>query len=89
MLTHNKNKDLYIFSQDAIVNAFGEFNYMPEEEVTFSSCFCRYKDLYKMDCANWSDHEKVRLVLRKLGAVNHTKFVNYILPKKTKNKIKN
>ena len=32
----------------------------------------------------WSNHEKVRLVFRKLDAVNHTKFVNYILKKKEK-----
>ena len=44
-----------------------------------------------MDRSNWPDHKKVRLVLRKLGAVEHTKLVNYILPKRKqqKNKKKN
>ena len=39
MLTSNKNEDSGIFSQDAIVNSIAEFNYMPEEEVTYSSYF--------------------------------------------------
>ena len=82
MLTSNKNEDLDIFSQDTIINVIAEFNYMPEEEVTFLSYFCRYKDLYKTDCSNWPNHKKVRLILRKLGTVEHMKFVNYILPKK-------
>ena len=88
MLTSNKNKDSGVFSQDIIVNATAEFNYMPEEVLTFSWYFCRYKDLYEMDCVNWSDHEKVTLVLRKLGYVEYTKFVNYILRKKQKKKKK-
>ena len=76
MLTSNKNKVLGVFSDDAIVNAIAEFNYMPEEEVTFSSYFRKYEDLYKTDSANWSNHKRVRL--RKLGAIEHTNFVNYI-----------
>ena len=35
ILTSNKNKDLGIFSQDATVNVIAEFDYIPEEEVTF------------------------------------------------------
>lgn len=54
MSTSNRNENSDVFSQDAIVNAIAELNYLPEEEVTFSY-FCRYKDLYKMVCANWSD----------------------------------
>ena len=69
-----------VFSLDAIVNAIAEFNYMPEENVTFSSYFRRYEDLYKTDCVNWSDHKKVRLMQRKLNCVEHAKFTNYILP---------
>ncbi len=80
MLMSNKNEDLGVFSQSAIENAIAEFNYMPAEKVTFS--FHRYKDLNKVDCPNWSNHKKVRLVLRKLDTVKHMKFVNYILLKK-------
>ena len=62
MLTSNKNEDLGVFSQDAIVNVTAEFNYMPEDEATFLSYFHRYEGIYKMDCANWSGHKKVWLV---------------------------
>ena len=79
MLTSNKNEDLGVFSQDAIVNVIAEFNYMPAKEGTFLPYFYRYNNLYKIDCAYWSDHRKVRLVLRKLDTVEHTKFVNYIV----------
>ena len=61
---------------------------MTEEEVTFSLYFRRYEDLYKTIFANRSDLKKVRVVLRKLGAVEHTKFVNYILRKNKKQKQK-
>ena len=82
MLTSKKDSGIY--SQDVIVNAMAEFSYMSKEEVTFSSYFRRYKDLYKTDSPNWPDHKKVRLALKKLGAV--TKFINYILPKNNKKK---
>ena len=78
----NKNEDLCVFSQDTIVNVIAEFNHMLEEEVTFLLYFRRYKGLYKTDSANWSDHKKVRLVLRKQSVVKDTKFINYILLKK-------
>ena len=69
ILMSNKNEDSGTFSQDAIINAIAQFNYMPEMVVTILSYFCRYKGLYKTDCANWSDHQKIRLLLMKLGAV--------------------
>ena len=34
-------------------------------------------------CTNWADFKKVCLLLRKLGTVEHIKFVNYILTQKT------
>ena len=74
----NKNDYSGVFFRRTIV----EFNYMPEEKATFMSYFRRYKDLYKTDCANWSDHEKVRLVVRKLGAVEHEVRKLHITDKK-------
>ena len=38
---------------------------------------------YNIDSSNWSDQKKVRLLLSKLGAAEHNKFVDYILPQKT------
>ena len=61
MLESNEHEDSGVFSQDPIINAIVEFNYMLDKKVTFLSYFCRYKDLYKMVCVNWSDHRKVKL----------------------------
>ena len=67
----NKNGNSGVFSQDTIINTIAEFNYMPEEELTFSLYFCRYEDLYKTDCENWSNYKKVKLMKRKLGSRTH------------------
>ena len=66
-----------------IGSAINNFTYAPENEITFASYFRRHEDLYNTDCTNWANFKKVRLLLRKLGAVEHTRFVNYILVKKT------
>ena len=71
------------FPQSAILNIINDFIYCPESNQTFASYFRRYEDLYNIDCSNWSDQKKVRLLLSKLGAVEHDKFVYYILPQKT------
>ena len=36
-----------------------------------------------VDCEDWTNTKKVRLLLRKLGTTEYSKFVDYILPKKT------
>ena len=35
------------------------------------------------DCEDWTNVKKVRLLLRKLGTTEYSKFVDYILPKNT------
>ena len=70
----------FSFSQNVIWSAIENFLYSPKEDVTFTSYFMRYDDLYTTYCANWSDSKKVRLLLRKLDTTEHTKFLNYILP---------
>ena len=64
------------FSQNAIWSAINNHTFTPEDEITFASYFRRYEDLYTTDCTNWADFKKVRLPLRKLGTVEHTKIVN-------------
>ena len=63
-------------------NALETFSYAPDEDNTFEAYYRRYEDIYITDCADWTDAKKVRLLLRKLGTVEHNKFVDYILPKK-------
>ena len=71
-----------IFTQNAVWNALKTFSYAPDEDKIFEACNQRYEDIYITDCANWTDAKNVRLLLRKLGTVEHNKFVDYILPKK-------
>ena len=39
--------------------------------------------MFRVDCENWSEPKKVRLLLSKLGPLEHSKFSDFILPKKT------
>ena len=68
------------FTQNAIWTAIETFTYAPDEDISFESYYRRYEDLYSTDCATWTDSKKVRLLLRKLGTTEHTRFVDYILP---------
>ena len=71
------------FNQNSIWATIDTFHYQPENDITFESYFRRYEDIYNVDCSNWADQKKVRLLLRKLANFEHQKFVDYILPKKT------
>ena len=62
--------------------------YAPDEDKIFEAYYRRYEDIYITDCAHWTDAKKVRLLLRKLGTVEHHKFVDYILQKNKKQKQK-
>lgn len=79
----NANENHNAFSQTAVWNAIESFNYNPEDDVTFAHFYRRYEDIFVSDCGTWTDAKKVRFLLRKLGTAEHTKFVNFILPKKT------
>ena len=68
------------FSQNAIWSAIDNFTCAPKDEIKFTSYFRRYEDLYNTDCTNLVDFMMVCKLLRNLGIVEHTKFVNYILP---------
>ena len=71
------------FTQGAVWSAIETFKYRPNEDISFEAYFRRYEDLYINDCRNWTDAKKVRLLTRKLDTAEHTRFVNYILPRKT------
>ncbi|XP_058827862.1 uncharacterized protein LOC131687785 [Topomyia yanbarensis] len=58
-----------------------EFRYDADKSVTFAAWYCRYEDLLEKDAARLDDEAKVRLLLRKLGAVEHEWYVSFILPK--------
>ena len=80
----NKNvDDENAFSQSAIWAAIDTFHHEPEKGLTFENYYRRFEDTFKVDCSQWSDAKKSRLLLRKLGQAEHEKFVDYILPKKS------
>ena len=62
-------------------NALKTISYEPDEDKTSEVYYRRYEDIYITDCADWTDAKKVRLLLRKLGIVEHNEFVDYILAK--------
>ena len=51
--------------------------------MTFDAFYRRYEDLFTVDCQEWNNAKKVCLLLQKLGTTEHSKFVVYILPRKT------
>ena len=71
------------FSQNTIWGAIDNFIYSPDEGITIAPDFSRFEDLYATDCVNWPESKKVHLLIRKLGTKEQTKFVNYILLRKT------
>ena len=69
---------------DVLSQAMTIFEFCPDEGLFFDTWYSRYEDLFKEDAKNLTDDAKVRLLLRKLNNSDHEKYVNYILPKKTK-----
>ena len=68
-----------VFTQNAVWNALETFSYAPDEDKTFGAYYRRYL-YYRLCRLDWC--KKVRLLLRKIGTVEHNKFVDYILLKK-------
>nr|VZI00034.1 unnamed protein product [Spirometra erinaceieuropaei] len=68
-------------SVDHIAGSITEFLYDPQAHITFDSWYKRYEDLFSVDLAAQDDAWKARLLLRKLGAVEHERYANFILPK--------
>ena len=58
------------------------FEYVPENDKTFDAFYRRYEDVFNVDCKEWSNEKKVRLLLRKLGSTEYSRFVYFILPPK-------
>ena len=46
---------------------------------TFSTWFARFEDIFNVDFREQTDDWKVRLLLRKIGPLEHDKYTNYIL----------
>lgn len=66
---------------DSLCSHLKEFSYDAEAGSTFAAWYCRYEDLFEKDASRLSDEAKVRLLMRKLGTMEHDRYVNLILPK--------
>ena len=58
------------------------FEYVQENDRTFDAFYRWYEDVFNLDCKEWLNEKKVRLLLRKLGTTEHSNFVDVILPAK-------
>lgn len=65
---------------DSLAGNVKEFRYDSENNITFNAWFSRYKDLFDKDAARLDDPAKVRLLMRKLGTVEHERYLSFILP---------
>ncbi|XP_040158056.1 uncharacterized protein K02A2.6-like [Anopheles arabiensis] len=68
-------------TMDALASSISEFRYEAESDVTFSAWFSRYDDLFKQDASRLDDAAKVRLLVRKLGTTEHSRYTSFILPR--------
>ncbi|XP_055604188.1 uncharacterized protein K02A2.6-like [Uranotaenia lowii] len=69
---------------DSLANNVKEFRFDPESNITFATWYGRYDDLFEKDAARLDDPAKVRLLMRKLGAAEHERYVSFILPRQPK-----
>ncbi|XP_055639165.1 uncharacterized protein K02A2.6-like [Toxorhynchites rutilus septentrionalis] len=66
---------------DSLAGYIKEFHYEAESNLTFACWYSRYDDLFEKDVSRLDDEAKVRLLLRKMGTVEHERYVSYILPR--------
>ncbi|XP_029142979.1 uncharacterized protein K02A2.6-like, partial [Protobothrops mucrosquamatus] len=68
-------------SIDMLANTITEFNYDANVGHTFDAWFKRWEDMFRTDFSRQDDSWKVRVLVRKLGTNEHSRFVDHILPK--------
>ena len=77
--TTNKGENAEVLIEALAAN-ITEFHH-DEHNLTFDMWYSRYEDLFSVDAVKLVDAAKVRLLLRKLKPMVHSKYINYILPK--------
>ncbi|XP_049283851.1 uncharacterized protein K02A2.6-like [Anopheles funestus] len=63
-----------------IAKQINEFRFEPEPGITFEAWYSRYEGLLTKDAAQLDEAARVRLLLRKLGPMEHERLINFILP---------
>lgn len=73
------------FLLESLANTMVEFHYDPDsDDGLFDVWYSRYADTFSQDACKLDDASKVRLLLRKLDTRAHSRYANFILPKKPK-----
>ncbi|CAH8528395.1 unnamed protein product [Schistosoma rodhaini] len=66
---------------DYVIDSIHEFHFDGLAGVTFESWYKKYEDVFNVDLETFDDAAKIRVLLRKLGTIEHERYTNYILPK--------
>ncbi|XP_053699209.1 uncharacterized protein K02A2.6-like [Sabethes cyaneus] len=72
------NSEVILESPAGIIK---EFQFDPENQCTFVAWLAHYEDVFSKDAQRLNDTTNVRLLLRRLGAKEHYRYMSYILPK--------
>lgn len=67
---------------DSVEKKINEFVYDPQNGVIFNKWYARFEDTFSIDGVKLDDAAKVRVLLRRLDSSSHSKYIDYILPKK-------
>ena len=66
---------------NSVSDSIQEFHYNPEQGLTFDKWYQRYSDTFRHEFPGKTHNWKRRLLLRKLGPSEFSRFADYILPK--------
>ncbi|KER30088.1 hypothetical protein T265_03452 [Opisthorchis viverrini] len=69
---------------DSIAATITEFHYEPASGLTFDWWYSRWEDTFLNEFTGKDDAWKSRLLVRKLGTLEHDRFTNFILPQNPK-----
>lgn len=68
------------FRMESLGQTITEFEFSPDNNITFDAWYSRYESLFTEDAVKLSDPAKTRLLLRKLSTRCHQLYINSILP---------
>lgn len=71
---------------DSVANSITEFVFDPLNGDIFNKWYARHEDSFLIDGAKLDDAARVRIMLRKLDSNSHSKYIDFILPKKANEK---
>ncbi|MBM6549379.1 hypothetical protein, partial [Streptococcus dysgalactiae] len=79
--SERSNAKSSVITAESIASTITEFHFDSTANLTFEAWFKRFEDIFLVEFAAQDDACQVRMLLRKLGSVEHDRFISYILPK--------